>query len=145
MKARNTLSDEISLAIGRRETVCEMKDHKIESAIYILMKDGAVIYVGQTGKLIARIAQHSEKKVFDRVLYVECDIDNLNWMEGRLIKYFKPIYNTAQLTTKTDKAKTKAKAREWTLTKCRNLYMRVLMEDGATFDDAVTEAFSKLI
>ncbi len=71
----------------------EMFDSK--PRIYFLIDRGEVVYVGQSENVANRIYQHSieEKKVFDSVDIIECEIKNLNDYEAEAIVIHSPKYN----------------------------------------------------
>lgn len=69
--------------------------------VYFLMLNKAIIYIGQTVDLNARLVGHRRTKKFDDVRYIECVVDKLNYYEKRLINYFKPVLNTSNLTSVT--------------------------------------------
>ena len=64
----------------------------IYDAIYFLIKNDEVVYVGQTTKGLARPFQHVDK-IFDRVEIISVRIEDLNKAEGYFISKYKPKYN----------------------------------------------------
>lgn len=78
-------------------------------AVYALAKDGAVVYVGQSKKPIARIAAHRSNWgrksaptwmpascrgiLFDQVFIRPCRSEDLNALEVEMINLYKPRYN----------------------------------------------------
>lgn len=136
----DSIKGEIQMAIGISAQIRKMEDHHFDSVIYVLVKNGEVIYVGQTGDLIGRISTHKKMKVFDAVLFIECSQDNLNWMEGLLIKYFKPEQNIAKLTCSSQATNSKLKCQEDMKMKIRNLLIKLRISKGATKQQAMEEA-----
>jgi len=65
---------------------------KVNYCIYFLIKEGKVIYIGQTKDLKTRLHGHKSKK-YDSVRYIVCKPDMLNHYETRWIKKFLPVYN----------------------------------------------------
>jgi hypothetical protein len=63
-----------------------------ESAIYFLLEGDSVVYVGQS-KDISGIVRRHKDKVFDRIVYRPCLIEELNDYEQPCIVYFRPKYN----------------------------------------------------
>lgn len=63
------------------------------SGVYFLVRDGKVIYVGQSRKLAIRLETHARWKVFDRLYWIPCEIDGLNALESAYIRAFWPIEN----------------------------------------------------
>jgi hypothetical protein len=66
---------------------------RLPTAIYFLIKGDAVVYVGQSVALAARIAQHHEEKDFDRVLFLPVARENLDATEGAFIRALRPPLN----------------------------------------------------
>lgn len=68
-------------------------------AIYFLIDNDEIVYVGQTMRLIPRIAihlgggPHSAVKSFDRVRFFTCDATDLDRYEGALIRALRPRYS----------------------------------------------------
>lgn len=70
---------------------------QIPCGIYFLIKNGVIIYVGQTAGLAKRLTMHSggwEKKDFDRVLYLPVPKEDLNEVELLFTRKFRPQHNT---------------------------------------------------
>lgn len=62
--------------------------------IYFLCHNGKVVYVGQTGRTVARrVHHHCESKVFDSAFCIRLDPLDLNYVESELIKALMPTYN----------------------------------------------------
>jgi hypothetical protein len=64
------------------------------AAVYFLIADGEVVYVGQTVNLYARIGSHREDKIWDRVLFLPVPREDLDETERRWIARLNPKYNT---------------------------------------------------
>lgn len=64
--------------------------------IYFLIKDGVIVYIGQSKKVFSRIEAHRDdpKKDFDTACYFECKEEELDAFEVSLIRAFWPKYNT---------------------------------------------------
>lgn len=62
------------------------------SGIYFLIKDGSVIYVGQSTQPERRLLQHRDKD-FDSFRIIKCHVSKLLEYERRLIKLFNPVFN----------------------------------------------------
>lgn len=60
--------------------------------VYFLLKDGEVVYVGQTREGVTRPYSHKDKD-FDTVRIIKCEIDELDYLEEKYIVKYKPIYN----------------------------------------------------
>lgn len=60
--------------------------------IYFLLKNGDVVYVGQTTKGIARPFAHKDKD-FDEIKIIYCEKEQLDLFEDTYIQKYKPIYN----------------------------------------------------
>lgn len=64
------------------------------SGIYFLLRNGSVVYVGQSVDVLHRIARHRrEGKVFDGFAYMECEQSELDRLETLYIKSFVPEEN----------------------------------------------------
>lgn len=64
------------------------------SGIYFLLKDGIVVYVGQSTNVERRLISHKwTEKQYDSYRVINCANDLLLYYEKRWIKRFKPIYN----------------------------------------------------
>ena len=64
------------------------------SAIYLLIKDGVVIYVGKSKNALSRISGHYDKgRIFDRYTIIPCSIDCLDETEQKYISAFDPMFN----------------------------------------------------
>lgn len=81
----------------------------LRCGVYALVRKGAVVYVGQSKKMLSRIEAHrsnwGRKSVpawmpaslrgvlFDEVHVLPCRIEDLDIMERKLIDLYKPRYN----------------------------------------------------
>jgi hypothetical protein len=64
------------------------------SGVYFLVKDGIVVYVGQSTNVEKRLINHKHsEKQFDSFRVISCAENLLLYYERRWIKRFKPIYN----------------------------------------------------
>ena len=65
------------------------------SGIYFLIREGVIVYTGQSVNVFARIQDHlrDNTKVFDKVSYVRCPKDSLDVVENLYIGMLKPEYN----------------------------------------------------
>ena len=74
------------------------------SGVYFLCKEDKVVYIGQAINVGARITSHisENKKSFDRIFYVRVPLNELNAVEGTLIRIFRPPLNgnTAPILSK---------------------------------------------
>lgn len=62
--------------------------------IYFLIFQNDIIYIGKTTNLSSRIFQHASKIRFDCFRVISCPLNKMDDYERRLIKKFKPIYNS---------------------------------------------------
>lgn len=68
-------------------------------AIYFVMQDDCILYIGKTVDLAQRLAAHNRKKQFAsfgvvRIAWLECsDTGMLTEIETALIEHFKPLLN----------------------------------------------------
>ena len=61
--------------------------------IYFLIRDGRIVYIGQSINVHARVAQHRAKKRFDRWHWVPVSKRRLDIMEQHYIRHFRPELN----------------------------------------------------
>ena len=59
--------------------------------VYFLCQDKDIVYVGQTGNLGSRLAQHLQDKIFDKVYFIPTE--NCGQVEANYIRKLKPMYN----------------------------------------------------
>jgi len=59
--------------------------------VYFLCQDKDIVYVGQTGNLGSRLAQHLQNKIFDKVYFIPTE--NCGQVEADYIRKLKPMYN----------------------------------------------------
>lgn len=63
------------------------------SGIYFLCKDNELLYVGQSVSVYARILAHHHEGKFNRVIFMPWPPDDLNSVEGALIRALRPPLN----------------------------------------------------
>lgn len=61
--------------------------------IYFLIQDGAIVYVGKSNNLSARISSHKKDKEFDSVRYLDVQAEDQDALEIALIKTIRPPLN----------------------------------------------------
>lgn len=84
------------LAGGRLKAASQIG---IYAYVYLLIKDGATVYVGQTSDLSGRVSQHrSSGKVFDEVRAAQVPIQLVSHYERALIHYLRPPLNSEGVT-----------------------------------------------
>jgi hypothetical protein len=76
--------EQILVMAGIKRRIC---------GVYFLIKDCEVIYVGQSVNIHSRIDEHDRVKDFDTFTYIECEKENLSYLEARYISKFKPKLN----------------------------------------------------
>ena len=65
-----------------------------EQSIYWLLDDKSrIVYVGRTGHVPSRIAQHRRDKTFDTFLEFPVPAEHVNYIEAALIKLLRPRLN----------------------------------------------------
>lgn len=63
----------------------------IKPGVYVLIRDGAVVYVGQSNNVLARVGMHCKSFAFDRVFYIpEPQKQERLAIEGALARRFNP-------------------------------------------------------
>jgi hypothetical protein len=72
----------------------EINNRRI-TAIYFLIRNGQIIYIGQTTNLKSRICSHKcfPAYYFDSFRYIECREKNLRKYETRWLQKFRPKLN----------------------------------------------------
>lgn len=66
------------------------------SGVYFLVKGGRVVYVGQSGDVHARLAQHrrcKDKQAHDRAAVICCPPQRRLYLERHYIEKFNPVWN----------------------------------------------------
>ena len=82
--------------------------------IYYLLKDGEVVYVGQTTQGLTRPFFHDGEKDFDEVRIVHCEKKQLNVFESVAIEKYQPIYNKSAGVSNCSLNSARTKVRELT-------------------------------
>jgi len=79
------------------EGLAEYAHYQFPPCIYFLVRDNKVVYVGQSVSLPVRIQTHltTERKDFNRVLYLPVPMYQLNEAENEYIRALRPEYNMA--------------------------------------------------
>jgi len=80
----------------------------LRQGVYLLARDGVIVYVGQSKCPLARVAAHRSLArrrvpswlpirgvVFDSVSVIPCHPDRIDALERGLIEFHKPVYNKA--------------------------------------------------
>jgi hypothetical protein len=62
-------------------------------AVYFLIQDAEIVYVGYSTDLTARLASHAKSKKFDSYAHIACSMENAIWLEKLYIAKFKPRLN----------------------------------------------------
>jgi hypothetical protein len=70
------------------------------SGIYFLCQDNELLYVGQSVSVSARISSHHHEGKFNRVIFMPWPPDDLNSVEGALIRALRPPLNGQTATGK---------------------------------------------
>ena len=63
------------------------------ACVYLLLREGKVVYVGQSKNIYSRIQSHRRTKDFTHFRILRCHPARLNYWEGKLIFDYKPEYN----------------------------------------------------
>lgn len=74
------------------EMGCVRMDRVGETFIYFLLREGEVVYVGQTRSGIGRLASHKAKD-YDAVAIMYCEPTQLDELEDWYMTKYKPEYN----------------------------------------------------
>lgn len=63
----------------------------IKPGVYVLLRDGAVEYIGESSNVLARVGMHSRAFAFDRILYLAEESKRMRRaIEGALARRFNP-------------------------------------------------------
>jgi hypothetical protein len=87
--AKDSLPREIA-QLG--ESLRELKGPP-QPCVYFLIAESAVVYVGQSVNLSARVLSHIKGKHFDRVVYLPTSKAELGAVELKFIRALRPKYN----------------------------------------------------
>jgi hypothetical protein len=74
------------------EILAHSADMDKSSGVYFLIREGRIIYVGQSRNVYARIGAHRDKS-FDRITIFLCDLKDLLMIEAAYIKALQPELN----------------------------------------------------
>lgn len=81
--------------------------------IYFLLRNGVVVYVGQTKQGLIRPFTHKYDKEYDEIKIIYCKEKALDMLEDKYIEKYKPIYNkTFNLAMNYSLYRTREKIRE---------------------------------
>lgn len=61
--------------------------------VYFLIRNGEIVYVGQTNKGLERAISHVKDKSFDSIGIIKCKEEELNEKETFYIAKYRPLYN----------------------------------------------------
>lgn len=64
-----------------------------QSAVYVLLWDDRIVYVGQSDCPARRINQHQKTKRFNNAAMIPCSAEYKDELETALIKLWRPQYN----------------------------------------------------
>ena len=81
--------------LREREIVAMAQPLEALCGVYFLVKAGAVIYVGQSTDIGARIRDHRSGKAMDAVGWVQCQPEQLDVLEALYIHLLEPLLNEA--------------------------------------------------
>lgn len=80
--------------------------------VYFLMRNGEIVYVGQTNKGLERAISHTKDKIFDSIGVIKCKEEELNEKETYYIAKYKPLYNKCLTNALSAKKKIKSRLKE---------------------------------
>jgi hypothetical protein len=69
------------------------KDSMLSCGVYFLRRGQEIVYVGQSVAVHSRVSQHRKDKHFDNVLFLPCEREELNNLEGFFIRLLRPQLN----------------------------------------------------
>ena len=97
----------------RAELLTASHPRGIFTGIYVLFLAGRIVYVGQSTNVFARLAQHQERKTFDRFSFIVCTRTDLNNLETKLIREFRPPLNISKNSTPAPRQRDAPSDAEW--------------------------------
>lgn len=68
-------------------------------AVYFLVRDSEVVYVGQSTNPLTRVQSHADRVAFHRAFALPVPVEHLNAVEGALIRLFNPVHNATHAYT----------------------------------------------
>lgn len=80
-------------ALTAEQILQEAKPAKRTSGIYFLIRDGEIVYVGQSVNVYTRIADHMRTREFTHTHVHECDVSEMDGLEEYYISLLQPIEN----------------------------------------------------
>jgi hypothetical protein len=93
---RRVLEAVSAVQYTRAEIVRSAISADIMSGVYFLIRDGEVVYVGQSVDVFSRIARHRrEGRPFDSFNVMPCTAERMNELEARYISALVPLFNTS--------------------------------------------------
>jgi hypothetical protein len=79
--------------VDMEDVISHSQEWAALSAVYFLIRDGRVAYVGQSINVHQRLDEHRKKKSYDRFFILPCDVEHLRSLELFYIKEFRPEDN----------------------------------------------------
>lgn len=81
--------------LSEKEILNHKDKHEIKPAVYFLIHNEEIVYVGQSTNPHSRVVAHAKdgEKVFDEYTLIYCDSSELNTLEAQYIAHFTPRYN----------------------------------------------------
>ena len=89
------VSDYRKVPVPLREIVglCDVTSEIVRTGVYFLCREGVVLYVGQSVNVASRIHDHYKRWEFDSTLFLPWPADDLDRLEGALIRALRPSFN----------------------------------------------------
>ena len=81
------------VSIREIENLRTLPHYNMTPAIYFLVEEDTVVYIGQSTNPASRVAAHGSTKIFDRVFILPVPRSALNGVEGALIRLLQPKLN----------------------------------------------------
>ena len=78
------------VSIREIENLRMMPHYNMTPAVYFLVEEDKVVYIGQSTNPASRVAAHESTKIFDRVFVLPVPRSALNGVEGALIRLLQP-------------------------------------------------------
>ena len=88
------------VSIREIENLRMMPHYNMTPAVYFLVEEDKVVYIGQSTNPASRVAAHESTKIFDRVFVLPVPRSALNGVEGALIRLLQPKLNGGERNQK---------------------------------------------
>jgi hypothetical protein len=141
MITKDDVHKEICLLLRKKVVLVKMPKADKWRGVYMLIRDGRVVYIGQSVCIPGRISAHCSDKDFDEICFLPFNGD-LDAVEEHLIAVFTPEYNrwvTKGVPIRKDSGYYMARRQAVTIKKAQDAIAWALVAHG----EGVTKAFER--